>query len=104
MELDLHGRKEVVEGVQEEDVLYRVLYPQVHVNGEKKGLVHCRRINDGWRENLTTRRSSRGRGCLFNELKESTDTDGQPGAARYVENEVVNLVGETFGDSDGMCP
>ena len=50
------------------------------------------------------RTSSPGRGCLFNELKESTDTDGQPGAARYVENEVVNLVGETFGDSDGMCP
>ena len=33
MELDLHGRKEVVEGVKEEDVLHRVLYPQVHVNG-----------------------------------------------------------------------
>src|ERR1700761_420362 len=36
MEADSHRGKEVVEGTGQEDVLQRVLYPQVHVNGIKK--------------------------------------------------------------------
>ena len=41
---------------------------------------------------------------LLNKLKESTSTDGRPGAARYEENEVVNLVGEAFKDLHEICP
>ena len=40
METELRCRKEVVEGDMKEDVLHRVLYPQVHVNGAKKKNPH----------------------------------------------------------------
>ena len=36
MEADSHRGKEVIEGTGQEDVLHRVLYPQVHANGIKK--------------------------------------------------------------------
>jgi hypothetical protein len=35
-EEDSHKRKAVVDGIVTENVLHRVLYPQVHVNGVKK--------------------------------------------------------------------
>ena len=43
MEMELRCRKEVVEGDKKEDVLHRVLYPQVHVNGVKKKKNLCTR-------------------------------------------------------------